>query len=226
MATEIIVALIEIAPLILAVVAILVLVIIFRDSIRQRILPRLAGLNILGVVEITLLKESLDEVASEHHVRLSEEDKWSALQRAQHVLPVLQGAHLLWVNDHPEGNRELVNILRSLGTVIDQARHSDEALTLLHRHHYHAVISDIKRTEGERTEGEKAGLQMISRMLEERVYRWTIFYVLKVEEVEGVPKNAFGITNRPDRLLHLIMDVLERERWGQLSPTVAGLTRY
>jgi hypothetical protein len=30
--------------------------------------------------------------------------------------------------------------------------------------------------------------------------------------MRGTPPGAFGITNRPDELIHLVLDVLERER--------------
>lgn len=79
-------------------------------------------------------------------------------------------------------------------------------MTLLKRHLYEVVISDIARTEGP-----DAGLKLLERMYREGVHRWTIFYVRDLKP--GVPPGAFGITNRPDHLLHLVMDALERERW-------------
>ena len=80
---------------------------------------------------------------------------------------------------------------------------------MLRRHQYDVVVSDINRSEGS-----DAGLQMVSRMKELGLYRRTIFYVLSLQP--GVPEGAFNITNRPDHLLHFIMDVLERERWSDL----------
>jgi len=37
-----------------------------------------------------------------------------------------------------------------------------------------------------------------------------IFYIGYPDPSKGVPPHAFGITHRPDELLHLIMDALER----------------
>ena len=206
MSADIVVAIIQILPSMLAVLGLVILVIAFRKPLAQRILPRLSGVKVFGL-EITLLKESLDEVTSGREVRVSEGDKWSALERAQHVLPVIQGARILWVDDQPQGSRQLVGILLSLGATVDQARNTQEALTMLRRHQYDVVVSDIRRSEGS-----DAGLRMVARMWEEGIYRWTIFYVLDLRP--GVPEHAFNITNRPDHLLHYIMDVLERERWG------------
>ena len=209
MAPEITVAIIQTLPSILAIAVLLILAVIFRKPLKQRILPRLSGLKILGV-EISLLKEELDEVASGRGVAISEGDKWSALKRAEHVSPVIRGAKILWVDDEPQRNRQLVKILLSLGADVDQAHDTDEALKLLRRHQYDVVVSDIKRREGS-----DAGLKMVSRMWDEHIYRWTIFYVLDLKS--GVPEHAFNITNRPDHLLHFIMDALEREKWSNYS---------
>ena len=206
MSEEITVALIESAPVYLALVAILVLGIAYRDVVRERILPRVSGVRVFGF-ELTLLKDSLDHAVFASSANVSEGDKWSALQRAEHVRPVLQGAHVLWVDDRHRGNQELVRILRAFGSQVDLARSSDEAMTLLKRHQYEVIVSDVSRA------GDPdAGLKMLARMYHEGVHRWTIFYVRDLKP--GVPPGAFGITNRPDHLLHLVMDALERERWG------------
>ncbi len=39
-----------------------------------------------------------------------------------------------------------------------------------------------------------------------------IFYIGVVDPNKGVPVQAFGITNRPDELLHLTLDALERKK--------------
>jgi len=214
--TEIAVALIESLPSVLAIGAVALLAIVFRRTLEERVLPRLSGVVVFGV-SLSFLKQELDEVATErlHTIdeesakagfTISEGDKWSALRRAQHVSAVIRGARLLWVDDEPRNNRGLVTILRSLGAEVDQVRATDDALKLLHRHHYDVVISDIRRPEGD-----DAGIAMVSRMKDEGVFKWTIFYVLRKED--GVPAHAFNITNRPDHLLHYVMDALERERW-------------
>ena len=206
---EIIVAIIQILPTLFGIVALLVLILVFRIPLTQRIIPRLTGLKILGV-EITLLKESLDKVVAERKVDVSQGDRWGALKRAQHVLPVIQRARILWVDDEPQGNRQLVKVLFTLGANVDQAGNTEEALKLLRRHQYDVVVSDIKRQK----DGD-AGIRMAKRMWDEQIYRWTIFYVTDLKP--GIPEHAFNITNRPDHLLHFIMDVLERERWSDVA---------
>lgn len=63
MPAEIAVALIESAPMYLALLTILILGIVYRDVVRKRILPRVGGVKMFGF-EITLLKESLDHAAA------------------------------------------------------------------------------------------------------------------------------------------------------------------
>jgi hypothetical protein len=37
-----------------------------------------------------------------------------------------------------------------------------------------------------------------------------IFYVSVINQDKPLPPGAFGLTNRPDELLHLVIDALER----------------
>ena len=40
-----------------------------------------------------------------------------------------------------------------------------------------------------------------------------IFYIGIFDPKLGIPGGAFGITNRPDELLHLVLDALERKKY-------------
>jgi hypothetical protein len=180
-----------------------------REPIKRTLLPRIVGVKLFGF-ELELMKNSLDEAGrATSNVIMSEGDKWSAVKRAQRVRPVLEGARLLWVDDHPGGNTALVKLLRKFGVSVDLAINSEEGIKLLQRHQYDVVVSDIARDEG------TDGVKMVDEMWRLRLYRWTIFYVMEIDERHR-PGHAFGITNRPDHLLHLIMDALERERWTEV----------
>jgi len=39
-----------------------------------------------------------------------------------------------------------------------------------------------------------------------------VFYIGDLDEDRGVPPGAFGITDRVEELLHLVLDALERRR--------------
>ena len=57
-----------------------------------------------------------------------------------------------------------------------------------------------------------AGLKFLEQFRKEDKTTPVIFYVGVFAPEKGVPVQAFGITNRPDELLHLILDALERKK--------------
>jgi CheY-like chemotaxis protein len=129
------------------------------------------------------------------------------LKRAQRVASVLKGAQLLWVDNNPENNLYEREMLRALGISVALARSTSEGLAMLARTKYDVVISDMER-DGIPDEG----LRFLTEMRTRGLFRRTIFYIGVVDWERGTPPYAFGITNRPDDLLHYVLDVLERER--------------
>jgi hypothetical protein len=67
------------------------------------------------------------------------------------------------------------------------------------------VISDIQRDDGV-----PGGLALAEAMRSRRDPRPLIFYAARYDPEKGTPPGVFGITNRPDVLLHLVMDALDR----------------
>jgi hypothetical protein len=114
-------------------------------------------------------------------------------------------------------NTPLAELLHRFGVAVDTATSTAEARTLARRHRYDVIVSDI-----DRGGDPEAGLHMRALMETDGTSRWTIFYVqqLKTATLPGskyahpmLPPGGFAITNRPDHLLHYVIDVLERERW-------------
>ena len=70
------------------------------------------------------------------------------------------------------------------------------------------VISDMTRGV-EAT----AGLKFLEQFRKEDKTTPVIFYVGVFDPEKGVPVQAFAITNRPDELLHLTLDALERKKY-------------
>ncbi len=128
-----------------------------------------------------------------------------ALRRAQLVEPALRGARILWIDDHPEGNVWEYDCLTALGAGVKTVETTRSAVACLQREPYDLVISDVER-EGQATKGieDLPLLQIRERPTP------VILYVMDLKP--GVPPGAFGITARPDELLHLCMDALERSR--------------
>ncbi|PHN02294.1 patatin-like phospholipase family protein [Flavilitoribacter nigricans] len=74
---------------------------------------------------------------------------------------------------------------------------------------FDVVISDIKRRNDP-----TAGIEFLKRMVAELGQGQmppTIFYISDFDPSRGTPPYAFGITNSPTELMHLIVDVLQRK---------------
>lgn len=206
MSEQILVELIRLIPSFLWLVLVAVVLGVFYRPIRQELIPRMSGFKAFGF-EVALLREELDKAVDKQGVEVGQSDRTQVLRRAEMVGQMMRGARILWVDDHPENNEYEHRIMRSLGAIVDTARSSAEARSMLSRTNYALVISDIDR-DGVPDEG----LRFLEDMYERGPYPRTVLYVGSVDLDKGVPAHAFGITDRPDELLHLVMDGLERER--------------
>jgi CheY-like chemotaxis protein len=146
----------------------------------------------------------------------------SVARRLQRNSDLLRSAKILWVDDHPENNQSVLELLRGYGAVVDTAKSNSAALTLLDASRYDVVVSDVAR------DREEPGGKLKGVELAETVYqRWNqpvILYTthfdparapgMSTEDrlllVQRVDKAVFGRTNRTVELVHLILDMLER----------------
>jgi len=140
---------------------------------------------------------------------------------------LLNRARILWVDDRPEYNTPIVTLLRDAGAIVDTARSNSEALRLFEGSKYDVVISDVARDRGpdaEDPERDLAGIKLgehVSGRLHQHVLLFSSRFnpltypgrsdAKRLALARRVDQSTFGRTNRPDELLHLIMDVLERE---------------
>jgi CheY-like chemotaxis protein len=185
-----------------------------------------ATLGRLGSVEAFGVKLSISGQAMNAAIELARkeigepievprQDRERALERAYLERARLEGAEILWVDDKPSNNRNEARMLSAYGALITFACTTDEALGALDRATeqslpFHLILSDINRAppESERD----AGLRMIPRLREQKVSLPVILYVARLNTKAGVPGGVFGITNRPDQLLQLVLDALARTR--------------
>lgn len=130
-----------------------------------------------------------------------------ALRRAELVAPILRYAQILWVDDHPENNVHEREMLRTLGSNTDVVTSTEQGLSALRSKVYDLVISDMSQNN---TPDE--GLTLLQEMRKSQFPQRVVFYVGTMNQEKGTPTGSFGITNRPDELLHFVMDVLERQR--------------
>jgi len=145
-------------------------------------------------------------VEKQGRVFVSADDRMGALARAEVHADLLAAARVLWVDDEPGGNDAERNVLQAFGVTVDVAMDTEEAIHKLETKDYVCIISDMRRPESER-----AGEILLERARERGVQRWTIFYIMDLDTRRGAPAGALGITNRPDHLLHLVLDAVERE---------------
>lgn len=201
-------SLLDIVPSILWVILVAIVFIMLRRTIERNVLPRLTGVKGPGfALSFEAVANQLDEAIADRNVKVSQGDRRGALGRAERHPNLLQGTRILWVDDHPGDNRGERKLLHSLGVMIDLADHTDEALAGLARAEYDLVITDMRRGNDV-----QAGKTLIQRMRDSNLYRWTIVYLRDFDPDKETSAWVFGITNRPDQLLHYVMDIMERER--------------
>lgn len=214
------VALIENLPGYLWVAVAVWFLILFKDPLRNQLIPRLTGFEGFGLkLDFNEAREAIDAavaVAEKHpnwQVKVPEADRECAARRAARMQSVLQGAHILWVDDVPANNINEQRMFRQLGMSVTFAISTDEALTMLARNPagFDVVLSDMARMEDGRP-NPRAGIDCLKRYLAARDTLPVIFYIGVPDPTKGTPPGAFGLTHRPDELLHLVIDALERQR--------------
>ena len=89
----------------------------------------------------------IDAAVRQKHVQVSENDRTEVLARARWVAPMLDGARVLWVDDHPEWNNAERAVMNAFGIRVDVARTTGQALGMLRSTTFDAVITDIDREE-------------------------------------------------------------------------------
>ena len=189
----------------------LFLFIVFYRPIRYELLPNLTNVKGLGV-ELTFVLDSIDaaielaEKSPQWQVEITSRDKERALNRAKAHLLVFKGAQILWVDDHPENNRNEINMFQRLGAEIRTVENTEQAIQAIQKISFDLVLSDMARGDDQ-----QAGLIFLKKLrtFEQKIP--VIFYLGVFDPEKGVPPRSFGLTARPDELLHLTLDALERK---------------
>jgi CheY-like chemotaxis protein len=173
---------------------------------RDEIITALRRMNKIGVAGVELgFRDDIAAATDAHGLTATP----GALDRASRRLAanaaVVNGARILWVDDEPANNAIEVRIFETAGARVILAVSTAEADRELARSRFDLVISDIAR--GGQPD---AGLKMADDLRRRRVDTPVIFYVGHAQK--PVPGAAFGISDRPDELIHLVVDALARQR--------------
>lgn len=142
-------------------------------------------------------------------VRITSDDQTRVLKRAKAAASVMEGRHILWADDRPANNLHEIKVMKACGLEVTEVRTNAEALTALAAgdQEYHVVISDIGRPEGE-----PAGDALAKDLVDNGIDVPVVYYITVLDPARQLPVGAFGLTNRPDELLHYVIDALERIR--------------
>lgn len=215
----IVIELIKIAPSILWLLFVVVLIASFYRPIKNDLLPRLTSFEAAGI-KFAVIRESIkaavelaDEINRANNLKY---EKWNividpnaaekAENRAKANHTVFKNTFFLWIDDMPEFNHNERKMFKLLGVDFDIATSSEQALSMLKNASYDVVISDIARGEDP-----MAGVKLLEKH-PDCFDQNLIFYVGRLVSNQK-PEGAFGITNRPDELLHYSMDILERKKY-------------
>lgn len=111
---------------------------------------------------------------------------------------------VLWVDDHPEGNREEIGALQQMGLFVETALSNLEAAERLRGRQYDLLISDIKR---DQSESDLAGLDLPREAHPDRNRLPPVVYyvgtVISPRTADGYP-----VTNDPEQLLNLVSELV------------------
>jgi CheY-like chemotaxis protein len=146
----------------------------------------------------------------------------TVVDRLQRHAELISRARILWVDDHPENNSAVIELLRKYGAVVETPRSNAQAMALRASTVYDVIISDVARDD-EGPDSDMKGVEF-ARAVYERwqqqillfsgkfnpatVPNWSVEDRLRL--VVDLQRGVFGHTNRVDVALHLIMDMLER----------------
>ena len=179
------------------------------ERLRERVRAILGGPKLPpNEIDPELLKD--ERIAGDSEVaRLADEffKGYSSIRRAKVVASFLVGAKILWVDDHPENNINEKRTIEDFGVQVDQVRSTTEALNRLMGRSFDLILSDM-----DRNGRNDAGIELLSKLRSSDCQIPLVFYVGKLDPNRGVPVRAFGIADQPEPLLHLVLDVLERQR--------------
>jgi hypothetical protein len=175
-----------------------------RTSIREDLLPRLTGATFAGIgFTFDAVDRTLGELAAERGIEMAPSARRRIFSRARRLAKRLRHTQLLWVDDSPGGNVRERRLLRDFGVFVDLAKSNDEAMERFLETPYDIVVSNIDRGAGE------SGLALPARLARaDPQHPPVIFYVTELKA--GTPEGGVGITNRPDTLMDLILDCVEK----------------
>lgn len=193
-----------------AVVCVVIYVAVNHNGIASK-LNTLVSISAGGVsLNFDLARRSLDASIEKYELRktvggeVSEADRDFLLRRLSYIGPIARDRRILWVDDVPANNDYERVFLQALGVKVYFASSNEAALRLLGGADYDVIISDIARPPGE-----PIGMEIVPELQSARIATPIIFYITDYKPQPTDPR-IFGLTSRPDELMHLVFDAFAR----------------
>jgi hypothetical protein len=144
-----------IVPTLLWVLLVLVVFLRLERSLREYVLPRIKGFDIVGL-RVDIGPQEVAQALDKPGIELPSDAPDSVLKRIHRVGGLLRDAAILWVDDQPARNSTERRFLHRIGTFVEIARSKDEALTAIEWGSFDLVVSNMQRDEAP-----DAGLRLI-----------------------------------------------------------------
>jgi len=120
----------------------------------------------------------------------------------------LENNKILWVDDKPRNNEEVVNRFEKIGLVVDIAKSMNEGLELIQQNRYLVILSDM-----ERREGTDEGYVLLDKLRAFDKDTPFIFFTshsnFSKNRKMTLERGEQGATDNPDRLCRMVMDIVE-----------------
>ncbi|MEM9885639.1 MAG: response regulator [Bacteroidota bacterium] len=202
---RIIIEIIKIIPSVLLYLIIGILLIKLYRPFKDQLLPKLANFKAFGI-EVGFIKQELKAATKGYGITFNDEKGKALLKRLQNY-DRRRMIQVLWIDDNLNAARSERRILNDLGISCLQVTSSAEAKAELQRQAYDIVISDIYRKDNP-----SEGVEFLAQLAQEEIdIPPFLFNIANLQPEKGTPPYAFGITNQPVELFHLILDVLDRK---------------
>ncbi|MET7470358.1 response regulator [Micromonospora sp. NPDC005686] len=185
-------------------------------SLRSAIIPQIGRLHSVKtpVIEFGFAEKLLVEAAarSEASAPPSVSEQRAAVSRLQHAAEMLKGGQILWVDDNPEWNLPLMQLFRRLGMTVDTSRSTDGAISKLRSRQYDLIISDMRRDTEQ--PAQSAGITLLDALDRQGVRSPVIIAAANFDPRIGVHPGIFAYTNAVDDIVHYVIDIMERIKFG------------
>ena len=188
------------------------LVLRFQRPFREDILPRLSGVKVMGV-QFDLKSDEVQkavEAVSREGVTYPRDVGAALVSRAERSAPALHDKSILWIDDQPLNNLVERRLLARLGLFVETTTSTADAVSVLSLAHKRSVDFDVVVSDLSRPDDPVTGKLMQDRLAASGFSGPVIYYIGRVDPARPNPPGAFGLTDRPDELLHLVIDALER----------------